>query len=108
MVASSQACAPRASYRHLGHDLDGPRGEPPHIYYQLAIVGLRWLGVMLHDVWLSRGAVSPPPPVQPVPPQCKRKRSNEPTPFVGLTRRPHGALCEHDATHPEPQPGCIG
>ncbi len=77
---------------------------PHHIYYQLAIVGLLWLCVMLHSVWPSRGAVPPQPPVQLVPPPLKRKRSNEPTPFVGLTQRPHCALCEHEATHPEPQP----
>jgi IS1 family transposase len=77
---------------------------PHHSYYQLAIVGLLWLCVMLHSVWPSRGAVSPQPPVQPVPPQLKRKRSKEPKPFVGLTQRPHCALCEHEANHPEPQP----
>ena len=61
---------------------------PHHVYYQLAIVGLLWLCVMLHSVGPSRGAVSPQPPVQPVPPPLKRKRSNEPKPFVGLTQRP--------------------
>jgi len=74
---------------------------PHHIYYQLAIVGLLWLCVMLHDIWPSQGAVSP---VQPVPPQCKRKRSKEPKPFLGLTQRPHCALCEDDANYPELQP----
>jgi hypothetical protein len=77
---------------------------PHHISYQLAIVGLLWLCVMLHSVWPSQGAVSPPPPVQPVPPQCKRKRSKEPKPFLGLTQRPHCALCEDDANHPALQP----
>ena len=72
---------------------------PHHVYYQLAIVGLLWLGVMLHYVWPSRGAVSPQPLAEPVPPQLKRKRSNEPKPFEGLTQRPHCAACEHDATH---------
>jgi hypothetical protein len=47
---------------------------PHHIYYQLVIVGLLWLCVMLHYVWPSQDAVSPPPPV---PPQLKRKRSKE-------------------------------
>jgi hypothetical protein len=74
---------------------------PHHISYQLAIVGLLWLCVMLHDVWPSRGAVSPPPPV---PPQVKRQRSNEPPLGVGLIQRPHGALCDHDTNHPEPPP----
>ena len=62
---------------------------PHHIYYQLAIVGLLWLCVMLHSVWPNRGMVSPPPPVQLVLPQLKRKRSNGPKPFVGLIQRPH-------------------
>ncbi len=78
--------------------------NPHHIYYQLAVVGLLWLGVMLHDIWSSRGAVSPQPLAEPVPPQCKRKRSNEPKPFEGLTQRPYGTACAHDATHPKPQP----
>jgi IS1 family transposase len=77
---------------------------PYHIYYQLVIVGLLWLCVMLHYFWPSQDAVSPPPPVQPVPPQVKRKRSNEPKPFVGLTQRPHCALCVHETNHPKPPP----
>ena len=77
---------------------------PHHIYYQLAIVGLLWLCVMLHSVWPSRGMVAPAPPVPLAPPPLKRKRPHEPTPFVGLTHRPHCALCEHEANHPEPPP----
>jgi IS1 family transposase len=69
---------------------------PHHIYYQLVIVGLLWLCVMLHYVWPSPDAVSPPPPV---PPQLKRKRSKEPKPFMGLTTKPHCDVCEH-ATAP--------
>jgi hypothetical protein len=42
---------------------------PPHIYYQLTIVGLLWLCIMLHYVWPSRGAVSPQPPAAPVLPK---------------------------------------
>ncbi len=64
---------------------------PHHVYYQLAVVGLRWLCVMLHAIWSSRGAVSPWALAEPVPPQCKRKPSNEPKPFEGLTQRPHCA-----------------
>ena len=77
---------------------------PPHIYYQLAVVGLLWLCVMLHYVWPSQGAVSPQPQAEPVPPQRKRKRASEPTPFAGLTQRPHCAACEGDAAHPKPLP----
>ena len=77
---------------------------PHHVYYQLAILGLLWLCVILHYVWPSQSVVSPQPSVQPAPPQGKRKRSNEPQPFAGLTQRPHCTLCEHGANHPEPQP----
>src|SRR6266436_5994670 len=77
---------------------------PHHVYYQLAVVGLLWLCVMLHDVWSSRGAVSLQPPAAPVPSTFKRKRSNEPTPFEGLTQKPPCAACEHDANHPQPPP----
>ncbi|HEX2713404.1 MAG TPA: hypothetical protein VHM88_14485, partial [Candidatus Acidoferrales bacterium] len=73
---------------------------PHHIYYQLVIVGLLWLCVMLHYVWPSQDAVSPPPPV---PPQLKRQRSKEPTPFVGLTTKPPCDACEHSSA-PCPQP----
>jgi hypothetical protein len=34
----------------------------------------------------------------------KRKRSNEPKPFEGLTHKPHCVACEHDATHPTVPP----
>jgi hypothetical protein len=74
------------------------------VYYQLVVVGLLWLCIILHYLWPSRGAGSPQPPAAAVPPQFKRKRSKEPTPFEGLTQRPHCAVCEHDAPHPEPQP----
>src|SRR5262245_47011271 len=77
---------------------------PHHIYYQLVIVGLLWLCVMLHDVWPSQDAVSPPPSVPPVPPQVKRQRSKGPKPFAGLTQRPYCALCVHATNHAEPQP----
>jgi len=78
-----------------------------HVYYQLAVVGLLWLCAILYYIWSSRGAAFPQPLAAPVPPQCKRKRSNEPTPFEGLTQRPHCAACAHDATHAQvPPPRC--
>src|SRR5438876_5435342 len=73
---------------------------PHHVYYQLAVVGLLWLCVMLHSVWSSRGAVSLQPPAEPVPSKFKRKPTNEPKPYVGLTQKPQCAACEHDANHP--------
>jgi hypothetical protein len=77
---------------------------PPHVYDQLAILGLLGLCVMLHCVWPSQGAVSPQPQAHPVSPKCKRKRANEPKPFAGLTKKPSCAACEHEATHPPPPP----
>jgi hypothetical protein len=58
---------------------------PHHVYYLLTAMGCLWLCIMLHTIWSSRGAVSPQPLAEPVPPQCKRKRSNEPKAFEGLT-----------------------
>jgi hypothetical protein len=75
---------------------------PHHIYYQLAIVGLLWLCIMLHYVWPSRGAASPPPPAAPVPSKSKHQRANEPKPFKGLTKKPHCVACEYEANHPTP------
>src|SRR6266487_3025056 len=73
---------------------------PHHVYYQLAIVGLLWLCVMLHYLGPTLGTVSPPPPTEPLSPKFKRKRTNDPKPFEGLTQRPHCAACERDAIHP--------
>jgi len=55
---------------------------PHYVYDQLAMVGLLWLYVRLHDVWPRRGPVSPPPPGPPVPPLLKRKRANALTPWA--------------------------
>ena len=78
---------------------------PPLFFYQLAILGLLWLCVMLHLAWPSRGPVSSRWPVEPeTPVKSRRKRSNEPKPFVGLTHKPPCALCEHEASHPTPPP----
>ena len=77
---------------------------PHHVYSQLAILGLVWLCVMLHYAWPSPGTVSPQPQAEPVSPQYKRKRSNDPKPFAGLTQRPCCAACDHAATHPQPLP----
>ena len=77
----------------------------PHLfYYQLVVLGLLWLCVMLHDVWPSRCALSHPRRAAPEPIKPKRQRSNEPKPFAGLTQKPHCALCEQEARHPEPPP----
>jgi IS1 family transposase len=56
---------------------------------------------MLHVTESRRGAPTPPTatPIKP-----KRKRSNEPKPFNGLTHKPHYALCERDTAHPQTPP----
>src|SRR5215470_8889220 len=61
-------------------------------FYQLVLVALVWLGVMLHWAWPSDTATYPTAP-EPLPPLPKRTR--EPTPFVGLTHKPHCDACEH-------------
>ena len=77
---------------------------PPHVYYQLALVGFLWLCILLYYTWLSRGAGSSQLPTVPVPLRCTRKRTSDPTPFAGLTQRPHCIACAHDAKHPKPPP----
>src|SRR6266851_5170710 len=77
---------------------------PPLFVYQLALLGLLWLCVMLHLAWPSRGPVSSRCPVEPeTPVKSRRKRSNAPTPFAGLTHKPPCPLCEA-ATQPKPLP----
>ena len=69
-------------------------------YYQLALLALVWLFLMLHVTESRRGAPIPPTatPIKP-----KSKRSNEPKPFNGLTKKPHCALCARE-TAPPPAP----
>ena len=68
-------------------------------YYQLALLILVWLFIMLHIAESRREA---PIPLTATPIKPKRPRSNEPQPFVGLTHKPHCALCERATTHPKP------
>ena len=70
-------------------------------YYQLALWALVWLFVMLHVTWPKRGVTPPLVSAQPEPLPPKRTRAHEPTPFEDLTRKPHCALCERDAAHPQ-------
>src|SRR5207245_986533 len=63
------------------------------VFYQLVLIALVWVFLMLSWVWPSEPAAArliPPTPVTP-----PRKRSTAPTPFPGLTRKPHCDACEH-------------
>src|SRR5207249_3432135 len=73
-------------------------------FYQLLLVGLLWLCLMLHGMWPSErvmpGSTRPPPPLPP------RKRSSDPQPFPGLTRKPPCGACEQAHEHVPQPPGC--
>jgi IS1 family transposase len=62
-------------------------------FYQLVLVALVWLCVMLQWAWPSDPA--PVCPTTPEPPGPRPKRHHEPTPFAGLTKKPHCDACEH-------------
>src|SRR4029434_5213068 len=71
-------------------------------YYQLAVLALAWLFVLLPVTGSKPGLPAPPVPAKP-----KRKRSTEPTPFVGLTASAHCLLCARKTVHrtlPAPVP----
>ena len=71
-----------------------------HLFYdQLALCVLVWLFVMWHVTGSKPGLPAPPVPAQP-----KRTRSSEPQPFVGLTHKPHGVLCEQETGESAPAP----
>jgi IS1 family transposase len=72
---------------------------PHHLYYQLALFVLVWLFVMLHVTGSKPGL-----PTSPVSAKPKRKRSNEPKPFAGLTQKPHCVLCEREIGETAPLP----
>jgi hypothetical protein len=72
----------------------------PLFFYQLALIALVWLCLMLHWMWPSDPAACPTMP-EPLPPWRKRKRA--PTPFAGLTTKPHCDACAH-STDSRPQP----
>jgi hypothetical protein len=65
---------------------------PTLFFYQLVLVALVWLCVMLHWAWPSDSATACPTTLDPTPPRPKRSR--EPKPFAGLTRKPHCDACE--------------
>ena len=55
---------------------------------------------MLSHLWPTPSRGMPKRPVEPSKP--KRKRSNEPKAFEGLTQKPHYALCEQETTDTPP------
>src|SRR5438132_4797872 len=69
-------------------------------FYQLVLVALVWLGVMLQ--WAGPRDPAPVCPTTPEPPGPRPKRHHEPTPFAGLTQKPHCDACAHaSAPHSE-------
>jgi IS1 family transposase len=76
---------------------------PQQFFYQLVVLGLLWLFVMLHYAWPSRCMASPHKPAKPILPL--RKRSSDPKPFPGLTRKPLCAACEQAHAYAPQPPG---
>ena len=72
-------------------------------FYQLVLVALVWLFFMLQWVWPSDPAAVCPTAPEPTPPPPKCHR--EPTPFAGLTTKPHCDACEH-ASDLRPEAPC--
>src|SRR5215470_330745 len=69
-------------------------------FYQLTLIALVWLCLMLQWAWPS--ALAAGCPTTPEPPGPRPKRRREPTPFAGLTTKPHCDACEHgSASRPQ-------
>ncbi len=76
-----------------------------HLFFsQLVLIALVWLCVMLHWAWPSDPAAACPTTREPTPPRSKRHRA--PTPFAGLTTKPHCDACEQAHEHVPQPPGC--
>src|SRR5215831_16511858 len=77
---------------------------PTLFFYQLVLIALVWLCLMLQWEWLSDRVTAQQTPPPPTPP--RRKRRCEPTPFVGLTTKPHGDACAHSTNSRLQPPAC--
>src|SRR5438093_8525683 len=76
-----------------------------HLFFsQLMFLGLLWLCVMLHYAWPNKCTAGDQKPSKPLPPP--RKRSSDPKPFPGLTRKPPCAACEQAHAHVPQPPSC--
>jgi hypothetical protein len=71
-------------------------------FHELVLFGFLWLCIMLHYAWPSdhptRDRRTSKPATSP------RNRSNDPEPFPGLARKPHGAACEQATREPVARP----
>src|SRR5499433_517808 len=67
-------------------------------------LGLLWLCVMLHYAWPNECPGGEQRLSKPLPPP--RKRSSDPKPFPGLTRKPPCAACEQAHAYALQPPGC--
>ena len=68
----------------MGHD---------QLFDALSLLSLLWLSMLVYGVWLQRrlaASQTTPTPATPI-----KKRSKEPTPFVGLIHKPYCDACEH-------------
>src|SRR5260370_33627586 len=99
-VASTSGTIP--PFHHL---CEGDFAMVSHLFfYQLISLGLLWLCVMLHYAWPNECTGEEQRPSKPLPPP--RKRSRDPQPFPGLTRKPPCAACaQAHAYAPQPPAG---
>ncbi len=73
-------------------------------FYELLLLGLLWLCVMLSYAGPSDRSAGDQRTSKPMPPP--HKRSSDPQPFPGLTRKPHCVACEQAHEHEPQPPGC--
>jgi hypothetical protein len=72
------------------------------LFYDFLLIALLWLGVILYEQWARTRASTHLTTHQlatPLP-----QHSHDPTPFAGLTHKPHCAACEQGPAPAEPVP----